>query len=339
MRIFFSFLVSLLLTAHFIRNSASAAQFKEPALTENFYAVSVVGDHAWIVGYYGTILHTSNRGQSWQKQKSSTLNALFASHFLDRQRGWIAGSYGTLLRTEDGGEHWRQVPTGTNEHLLRITFIDEQSGWAVGSRALLLRTLNGGRTWSKTQLAGDFTVGDIRFIDLQRGWLAGEFGVLYRTDDGGDTWSKQTSPIEVAFASGENRNLFALLFPDRTSGFAFGLDGVILKGVGGANWQVVRDKGSGSSHHLFAATAHNEQLWAVGERGMFLQAAADGLHWRPVKAVTPRLSLNGIGFGANGLGLVVGNRGAVLRSDNGGATWAATRIQLIHPQESKAVKP
>lgn len=308
--------------------AVGAAQSKEPALAENFYGVSVVGDHAWISGYYGTILHSSNRGQSWQKQKSPTRNALFASHFLDRQRGWIAGSYGTLLRTEDGGENWQLVPTGTSEHLLRLTFIDEQSGWAVGSRALLLRTQDGGRMWRKTQLAGDFTVGDVSFIDLQRGWLAGEFGVIYRTDDGGDTWSKQPSPVEVAFASGESRNLFALLFPDRTTGFAFGLDGVILKSVGGANWGVVREKGSGASHHLFAATAHNDRLWAVGERGTFLHAASDGLHWQPVKTVTPRLSLNGIAFGANGLGFIVGNRGAVLRSENDGATWSPLKLQL-----------
>lgn len=335
MRFFFSLLISLLLAAHYISNTASAAQSKEPALAENFYGVSVVGNHAWIVGYYGTILHSSNRGQTWQKQKSPTRNALFASHFLDRQRGWIAGSYGTLLRTEDGGENWQLVPTGTTEHLLRVTFIDEQSGWAVGSRALLLRTLDGGRMWRKTQLSGDFTIGDIRFIDLQRGWLAGEFGVIYRTDDGGDTWSKQSSPVEVAFASGENRNLFALLFPDRATGFAFGLDGVILRSVGGANWEVVREKGTGASHHLFAATAHNDRLWAVGERGAFLQAASAGLRWQAVKTVTPRLSLNGIAFGGNGLGLIVGNRGAVLRSENDGATWSPLKIQL----EPLALRP
>ncbi|MBM4260216.1 MAG: hypothetical protein FJ145_02125 [Deltaproteobacteria bacterium] len=330
----FSLLVSLLLIAQCIGNQAFAAQPKEPALAENFYGVSIVGDHVWIVGYYGTILYSQNRGQTWRKQKSPTRNALFASHFLDRQRGWIAGSYGTLLRTDNGGESWQAVPTGTTEHLLRLTFIDEQSGWAVGSRALALRTHDGGRKWTKSQLAGGFTVGDIGFIDPQRGWLAGEFGVIYRTNDGGDTWNKQPSPVEVAFASGENRNLFALLFPDRATGFAFGLDGVILKTAGGSDWQVVRDKGSGPSHHLFAATAHNDRLWAVGERGIFLQAAADGLDWRPVKAATPRLTLNSIAFGGSGLGLIVGNRGTVLRSANDGATWSTLKLQLDRPPEN-----
>jgi photosystem II stability/assembly factor-like uncharacterized protein len=41
-------------------------------------------------------------------------------------------------------------------------------------------------------------------------------------------------------------------------------------------------------------------------------------------------NLNGIAFGGNGTGLIVGNRGTILRSDDAGAHWTPLRISLSH---------
>jgi photosystem II stability/assembly factor-like uncharacterized protein len=120
-----------------------------------------------------------------------------------------------------------------------------------------------------------------------------------------------------------------LLFRKPETGWAFGLDGAILKTRQGSRWEIIRQKkesDTSAANHLFAAAASNGRLWAVGERGTVLQSDPDGLDWRPAKAETPRVSLNGIAFGKNGFGLIVGNRGVILRTEDAGITWKRLTI-------------
>jgi photosystem II stability/assembly factor-like uncharacterized protein len=311
----FAALTLVLLPAAFAR-----AAEREPAFDENFYGVTIIDDDAWIVGYYGTILHSRDRGLTWKVQNAPSRNALYSVRFVTPEDGWVSGSYGALLRTRDGGRTWSLVSSGTEEHLFSMSRLG-QHGWAAGSRGTLLRTEDGGASWVSASLKEDLTLSSIFFVTRLRGWVAGEFGVILHTQDGGKTWLKQSSPIEVTFASGESRMLFALLFRDHTAGFAFGIDGLVLSGRDGTHWQITRSKPANGANHLFAAAMFREQLWAVGERGTLLQGDLNGGNWHAHAASIPPVSLNGIAFGKNGFGLIVGNRGLVLRTDDGGETW------------------
>jgi photosystem II stability/assembly factor-like uncharacterized protein len=310
----------------------AAAALKNLAVNENFYGVEIAGDEIWIVGYHGAILHSPDRGSSWQIQPSAAQNALFTVRFVSPVKGWVSGSHGQLLHTVDGGKSWRTQATNTTEHLLGSFWLDDNHGWVVGSRGFTLRTLDGGRSWLSSSVPGDFTFSAVYFADAMRGWIAGEFGVIFRTNDGGRSWTKQKSPIEVSFASGESRNLFALLFPKPPAGYAFGLDGLVLKTRDGARWEIIRQRsdvsGPTGANHLFAAAAFGERLWAIGERGTLLRAKTDDLRWLPAASDIPRLSLNAIAFGRDGLGFVVGNRGLVLRTEDGGTTWKRLKIDV-----------
>ena len=248
----------------------------EPALDENFYGVSILDDRAWVVGYYGTILHSRDRGLTWAIQPSPSRSALYSVRFVTHDEGWISGSYGTLLRTQDGGKNWSIVPSGTAEHLFSLSWPDSRNGRAVGSRGAILRTEDGGTSWIDSSVKEDLTFSSVSFVNPRRGWTAGEFGVIFQTQDGGKSWSKQRSPVEVTFSSGESRILFALLLPDPTAGFAFGIDGLILRSRDGTHWRITRQKTPGSANHLFAAATSKNRLWTVGERGTILQADPAG---------------------------------------------------------------
>lgn len=296
---------------------AARAAEREVAFHENFYDVAVHGSRCWIVGYYGTILHSRDRGLSWSVQESNTREALFRVVFLDADTGWISGSYGTLLRTRDGGRSWQRLDGRTQEHLLALHFLDPRLGWAAGSRGVVLRTADGGDSWEPVSLGDDVIINDVRFRDPREGWLVGEFGRIYRTTDGGRSWTKQKSPIEVTFASGESRNLFRLLL-DSSAGTAFGLDGTILE-TRSTRWEIEGSKRP--RRHLFAAASSPAGHWAVGERGTVLVRPRAGSGWRPAPVKAPPVSLNGIAFGTGGLGLIVGNRGTLLRTEDGGRSW------------------
>jgi photosystem II stability/assembly factor-like uncharacterized protein len=305
---------------------------RDISVNENLYGVQIDGAQAWIVGYYGTLLYSADRGVTWREQTSPVRNALFGIRYLGNDKAWINGSHGLLLRTLDGGKSWRAVPTDTSEHLLGSFWLDETHGWIAGSRGVTARTQDGGNSWQKTIVPGDFTFSAVWFTNPLRGWLAGEFGVIFQTQDGGKSWNKQKSPVEVTFSSGESRNLFALLFPKAETGYAFGLDGLVLRTQGGKAWQVIRQRSelekSNGANHLFGAAVSNDRLWAVGERGTLLYADKNGTRWDQISAAIPRLSLNAIAFGTDGFGLIVGNRGLALRSEDGGRTWKRLKLTL-----------
>src|SRR5687767_8279656 len=331
MRFVLSFLIRVILgLAPLVFDAQAATVPKEPALQENFYGVHISDNLSWIVGYYGTILHSADRGKTWEIQTSPTRGALFNVRFISRFNGWISGSYGAVLQTRDGGKSWPAQRLAIREHLFASHWLDENHGWMAGTRGMTIRTSDGGRSWTNLVVPGDFTFNAVTFASASRGWLAGEFGVIFQSSDGGKSWVKQKSPVEVSFDSGASQNLFALLFTAPGNGYAFGLDGVVLSTTDGSRWEIVRQRensdGTEATHHLFAAGAFNGRIWATGERGTLLHSDVDGAQWRQAALQIPRLSLNAIAFGKDGFGLVVGNRGLVLRTEDGGKSWQRLKI-------------
>jgi photosystem II stability/assembly factor-like uncharacterized protein len=317
------------------------SQSDEPAFHDNFYDVAIRGDLSWIVGYYGTILASKDRGLTWQLERSETTEALFRVGFVNENEGWITGSYGTILHTDDRGKSWRRQKSPVEENLFGLDFLNNRIGWAVGSRGTILFTLDGGVTWANRSLDEDVILNDIRFVDARRGWIVGEFGRIYHTRDGGRSWHKQKSPIEVPFISGSSRNLFRLLFANAHRGWAFGLDGVILRTADGENWHVVRSDSASrarlkKSNHLFAAAALGGKTWAVGERGAVLVSTL-GNAWTSADLDAPPRTLNSIAAGTQGFGLIVGNRGIILRTEDGGKQWK--RIAIVPGSGGSTGKP
>ncbi|MDO8700382.1 MAG: YCF48-related protein [Deltaproteobacteria bacterium] len=308
---------------------------REPALRDNFYDVAMRGHFAWIVGYHGTILRSQDQGVTWELRQSGTTEALFRVSAVNANEAWICGGYGTILHTDDGGKSWHKQQTPTEEHLFGLDFINPRQGWAVGSRGAVLHTDDGGVTWTERSIDADIVLNDVRFLDARQGWAVGEFGRIYHTRDGGLSWTKQDSPIEVPFISGASRNLFRLLMSDSRGGWAFGMDGVILTSQDGQKWEVAAQDGASPAdlkhNHLFSASSAGLKKFAVGERGTVLVSQFDSRQWDALSAPSLPSNLNGIAFGAEDTGLIVGNRGVILRSDNAGQQWTPVKIALNGP--------
>lgn len=65
----------------------------------------VDGNKLWAVGRSGTIIYSSDGGNSWEVQASGIDTTLFDVDFADSLRGLIAGN-GIVLYTRDGGDTW-----------------------------------------------------------------------------------------------------------------------------------------------------------------------------------------------------------------------------------------
>jgi hypothetical protein len=95
------------------------------------------------VGHQGTILKTTNGGNSWalRNEGGDILSDVFA---LDENRWYISGAVGTILSSTNAGQDWRSFPSGTNNFLTTIYFADSITGYALGDLGTILKTTTGG---------------------------------------------------------------------------------------------------------------------------------------------------------------------------------------------------
>jgi photosystem II stability/assembly factor-like uncharacterized protein len=181
-------------------------------------------DTGFAVGDNGTIMRTTNGGESWTKQTSGTTNNLRNVCFV-RQGGTdigiAVGLEGTILRTTNGGQSWSKQLSKTNAALNSVFFTDKNIGTVVGANTIL-RTTNGGATW---QQSPNVYLNSVYFADNNTGWAVGERGLILKTTDGGLTWTK--------LVSGASRSLLAVQFIDSETGLIVGECGKILKTTNG----------------------------------------------------------------------------------------------------------
>lgn len=112
----------------------------------------VDADNGWAVGYDGSVLRTTDGGETWELKH---FDAEWGKPFYDvfftaPDKGTVLGANGRALSTADGGESWTEVTnpvfdTGFNMYALGV--INDQTSIIAGERGMLGRTLDGGETW------------------------------------------------------------------------------------------------------------------------------------------------------------------------------------------------
>jgi hypothetical protein len=118
------------------------------AAEDHRFVVAPGQKHAWRVGDGGAILHSTDGGKTWKKQKSGVTVDLTSGSATSDKVAWVAGKNGTLLLTTDGGKHWKQIATPIKEDLGGVHAVDatHASIWDVTNRKSF-ETSDGGETW------------------------------------------------------------------------------------------------------------------------------------------------------------------------------------------------
>lgn len=108
-----------------------------------FRSISCVDqNNVWIVGYNGTIIHTSNGGANWEHQRNGD-NPLLKKYrlravaFKDLHTGYAAGDKGILLKTTDGGAHWMEFKHLTDNDFKCLTIHPDGSLWVAGADGMV----------------------------------------------------------------------------------------------------------------------------------------------------------------------------------------------------------
>ena len=127
----------------------------------NLYKVTYLDSlHLWAAGDSGTIIFSSNQGESWHIQSDLLENEIVDIFFINHSWGWALTWYfdglnlqSQILSSSDGGNTWdRQNFQNANSVLQTIFFLDSLNGWTAGNPIDLSFTTDGGLTWSPANL-------------------------------------------------------------------------------------------------------------------------------------------------------------------------------------------
>ena len=163
-------------------------------------------------------------------------------------------------------------------------------------------------------------------------WAVGHDGTILASRDGGLSWTLQredvldTSP-DAVFDPRQGVPLLDILMLDASRGFAVGAYSQLLRTTdGGASWQFVSTASDGSASAAMEADAGDgdgtgdegaavgdDDSWTLSDEDLAMDEVSDP-------------HFNAIARTGSGALLIVGERGAVFRSRDGGESWE--RVEL-----------
>ena len=265
--------LTLALAAVICTTAAATSWSARSISSQNLFDVSFpVAARGWAVGNTGTILSSSNSGQTWAAQVSGTASELHAVDFIDADIGWAVGADDTVLYTTNGGASWTRTTSGAGANLADVDFVDANNGSAVGALLLanvIVHTTDGGRTWTQQVAPAGIGLVGVSFADEQRGFAVGFTGAAYRTDDGGNTW------IEMV-VNPSSDNYYAAVRINSAEGLIGGFSGNIYRTQdGGVTWSVVGSVGKAVRRLAVAGSS----AFAVGDQGLVARSEDGGLSW------------------------------------------------------------
>ncbi len=233
-----------------------------------------------------------------QDPRDPDAHHFYAVYALDDAHAWACGAAGeddtgVVWRTTDGGAFWEVLMAGDRARGLdagamytQVLFTDAQHGFLVCAGETMLSTRDGGRSWAPHPVAGARPFG-LYFRDRRRGWLV-------------------------------SHDLDARSVPLRTRLFA--------TRDGGRTWRPEAHDFAGLPALDVAGFLLDDDGVAVlcGPEGMLLYARASdadrAVRWRFARGTVPG-DLNFVARSPDGAVWVAGERGALLVSRDGGASF------------------
>jgi photosystem II stability/assembly factor-like uncharacterized protein len=197
------------------------------------------------------------------------------------------------------------------------------TGYAAGQDGVLLKTTDGGATWSGLGLGTAEWLVNVQALDATTIFVAGAYCVARRSIDGGKTFTPLRYDPRGVHCRRSPRDLW---FVSRDVGYVLGDDGAVLATRdGGATFQArtaVPETEAAGGHARPAALAFSDEQKGFATSGARLFRTLDGgRSWTLV--ATAAHPLFGLRIVDATRAFAVGEDGVVLRSDDGGATWAA----------------
>lgn len=333
--------IATALFALHLGSGASSWTEQASGVAASLRGVSAVSETvAWVSGSAGTVLRTTDGGQTWRRLTVTSEPLDFRDIEALDNRTAYALSIGTgpasrVYKTTDGGATWtlRFTNPDAQGFFDAMAFWDATHGIVVGDSVdgvfSIFLTEDGGTTWTPPPrsglppaLAGEGAFAasgtNVAVYGASDAWFvtngSGRSRVLH-SGDRGRSWTITDLPLAAAQSAG----VFSVAFRDRTHGVVVGGDyaregetgnNAAVTSDGGRTWTLVRERGlSGFRSVVAHAPGTKGSFIAVGPQGADW-SDDDGRSWSPIA---------GPGFHAfsfvprGGVGWAAGSNGRVAR--------------------------
>lgn len=252
---------------------------------------------------------------AWTVQESGTWQILHDVWGSGPGRVYAVGDEGTILCTTDGGRTWtpRAAPTRAKLHAVWGTSPDDV--YVGGDEGTVLHTTDGGASWTVQRIDDLFRVNAIWGRSGDEVYLATATGVFCSTDRG-VTWERRSEAVFEAIAG----------TPD---GLLLGCGWNVARSTdGGRTWTEPPPLGGGAADLVVAGPS---VLYAA--MGSSVGRSTDGgVTWRTSPSLTrsqgsylfaPERSdqLAAVWAASEDAAFAVGERGTIVETTDGGATW------------------
>jgi photosystem II stability/assembly factor-like uncharacterized protein len=180
---------------------------------------------------------------------------------------------------------WNQIKNGATSDLVAVYFTSAERGFVAGDKGYLAQTTDGGRTWARQLLNADEDINEIYFRNDKNGYVvAGK--KMFLTNDGGRSWReiKIYDPKSFRTAAPE---FLSVRFADKKRG-------LIVGSLLNKNDEVIDS--------LVMRTDDGGETW-----------------WRVM--VPSKLELFHLVFAGSSRGWIVGDKGLILTTRDGGLSW------------------
>ena len=226
-----------------------------------------------------------------------------------------------------------------------VTFVDRQTGWAVGDRGVVLATDDGGKHWFRQPAPVDCSLLSVSFADAKRGWIVGgdsvplthrTRGVVLRTIDGGLTWQQVPTPTLPRLTSVQ---FFDAAHGIATSyGGAFYPSGLFASRDGGKSWQpLAADERTTWLASHFVNPGNGALAGAGNVRGAVIDRELQLTHLATNQSQVPCDMVLNESLQHRGEGWLVGTRGMIAHTSNGGASWQPLATPPVLPTVGRVV--
>jgi photosystem II stability/assembly factor-like uncharacterized protein len=250
---------------------------------------SAAPDDVYVIGYSGTILHTSDHGATWTPQTSNAAANLIGIWGSSGQDVYIVGN-NNVIRHSTGDGTWtsQSSPAAAGTNLYTVWGSGPNDVWIGGAGGVLLHSTGNG-TWSTQTSPASANLWSI-WGSAGTMLMCGDGGKIYRSVDGGMTFG--TSP------SGYAGTLSQLWGSTLTDVYIAGNAGHLLhSGDGGQTWASLVINLPTTEMWCVWGSGPND-VWVSGDNGTILHSD-NGITW-PLQTsgvTTPLYTIWGSGPG------------------------------------------
>lgn len=210
----------------------------DETLTDLSFGTTSVG---YICGSMGTLLKSTDKGDSWTKVRTDIQSSLNCIQAIDDKNVYTARN--ELYHTPDGGTTWETSgPENSGSGIFDLYFVNQSTGFITKNG--VMKSTDAGKTWAlKFDAAADeeyyaLNYDQLQFLNETVGYCAGgktydgsSVGNMVKTVDGGATW------INLKMTMSE---ITSFHFLDANNGFIFNFNQELWKTTdGGTTWTKV----------------------------------------------------------------------------------------------------